>query len=97
MSDITAKEIESELKAAIRKFGKYSYEDKGAFEILDVDAMAERIAQLEPDAAADLMDVLYKKPINHRLISDLVVVLQGCPDDWFEAFIEGSGAVREVY
>ena len=44
---ITAKEINDKLKAAIKEFGEYSYFDKGASEIMDVESIAQKLYEIE--------------------------------------------------
>ena len=52
---ITSKEILKRLKSALKQFGTYSFDDKGASEIMDLDSI---VAELRHMPAKDAGEVL---------------------------------------
>lgn len=70
---ITARDVIAELRNAWKEFGKYTYEDKGADEVIDVRTMARRI-KTEHDAAGimNLLKEVAKVKDSHELISSII-------------------------
>ena len=76
----------SELGLALERFGTYTFDDKGAHEVMDVDVLAEKFRKLTPEDAATVLLALSKSK-NHDgrgvgLASDLICNMQ----DWDELF-----------
>ena len=76
----------TELGLALKLFGTYSFDDKGAHEVMDVDVLEEKFRKLSPDDAATVLLALSKsKKHGGRgavLASDLISNM----DDWDELF-----------
>ena len=60
-------------------FGEYSYHDKGAREIMDLDAIA---SELKTMSAEDILKTLQEVKDNHRDSSLCLSGIMGCLDDW---------------
>jgi hypothetical protein len=54
MRHILSKEIIKEIKTGLKQFGEYSYYDKGAFEVMEVDAFVEKMKLLSKEELADI-------------------------------------------
>ena len=78
---ITSKEIMEEIDQALKQFGEYTYGDKGAWEVMDVEKIAERLKDM---SAEEILSTLGEVEKNHRwpqpFLSDLIVSLQ----DWMD-------------
>ena len=72
----------AQLKAAIKQFGRYSYSDKGASEIMDLYPLIVELRAMTPEAAAKSLHALSKKENTHILVSELITNMQ----DWDELF-----------
>ncbi len=90
---ITSKEIIKQLKTALKKFGEYSFLDKGPSEVMFVDPI---VAELKKMSAADAGRVLKEVAGAHEhgqfLANHLVSCLDGQPEDWFNEVLRISGA-----
>ena len=79
-------EFKAELEAALWMFGTYTFDSKGASEVLDIDLMTYRLRELSPrDAAAVLHEMWHSEALAGRLSQlshDLACDLQ----DWDELF-----------
>ena len=60
---ISSKEIIDKLDEAFKMFGEYTYFDKGAEEIMDVD---EIVKELKEMSNADILKVLKEVEANHK-------------------------------
>ena len=91
---ITAQEIDSELTAAIKRFGTYSYYDKGAREIMDLDVIVSRLKDTDDvEYVLSVLRQLDKKKRNDCLMTDLVCSL----DDWSELFESDDSVIAKYY
>lgn len=74
---------------AIRMYGRYQFEDKGAAHVMDVGEIAARLA---PMSAADARRILAEvaandEPLCAMLASEVILELQDQPDAWFNALL----------
>lgn len=58
---ITAGEIEKLMRSAIKEFGRYTWDDKGPREVMDLDSICSRLRALGPAGAADVLKSLRAK------------------------------------
>lgn len=70
------------LQIAKKMFGEYSYHDKGAIEVMDVDFYVREFRKLPPAIAAQEFIKLSEMEDTGRLVSDILCDLQ----DWDELF-----------
>jgi hypothetical protein len=59
---ITSKEIIDEINYALKQFGEYTYNDKGAREVMDLEPITE---ELKTMSAEDVLKVLTEVETNH--------------------------------
>ena len=89
---ITSKEIVKQLKTALKKFGEYSFLDKGPSEVMFVDPI---VAELRKMSAEDAGKVLKEVAGLHKhgqfLANNLVSDLESMPEDWFNEVLRISG------
>ena len=75
-----------ELTEAKRRFGEYQYHDKGAYEIMDVGELIERLKLLPIEQAIDELKKLGSMDDTTLLVSGILI---GVDDDpHFEPFFE---------
>jgi hypothetical protein len=76
----------SQLGEALKHFGTYSFDDKGASEVMDLDDLLEPLQKLPAKEAGTVLLELAKSPKyegrGERLASELLLELQ----DWDELF-----------
>jgi hypothetical protein len=73
---ITAKDIQTKLNTAIKQFGEYTYYDKGASEIIDVEFIANQLYVIEDTIKiVSILKKLDEKDTNGPLISELIGML----------------------
>ncbi len=90
---ITAAEIRKQVKAGIKRFGRYTFEDKGLHEVLDTKPITAALAECTAEeAAAVLKEVRETDPDGEKIVDDLVVNLDHMPEEWFEHVVTVSGA-----
>jgi hypothetical protein len=77
---LTVKSIIEDIEKAIRQFGLYSYEDKGAFEVMDVDSYVDRFKEIGADATIELLQNLYDSEYEHK--DGFISAIVGLLDDW---------------
>lgn len=74
---ITAKECIKLINQALKQFGEYSYGDKGASEVMDIDDIASRLQTM---TAKEIIAVLTEVEQKHKnpdpFISDVLYALQ---------------------
>jgi hypothetical protein len=59
MSKITVEELRAAISAAVHEFGAYSYDDKGPFEVMDVENLVARVqVELTKEEACALLKEL---------------------------------------
>ena len=78
---ITVQEIKRQLDSAIKTFGEYTYQDRGAEEIMDLDPIEKELRDSNDVAAViEIFEELDRDEQNFWLLSDLI----GRLDDWDE-------------
>lgn len=94
---MTSEEILNKMRLAIKKFGEYTFEDKGASEVMDI---RELVAALSALSAVDARKVLEEVHDADRygaiLAGELVCGLDGQPTDWWDTLME-SQTLQELY
>lgn len=91
---MTSKIILAKLNEALKKFGTYSFDDKGADEIMDIASINGKLRKLSPEKAG----LILKEVINSSnkrgkaLAECLVSDLDDMPEKWFNTLLEVSGA-----
>ena len=68
----TGEFILNKLKFALEEHGRYTYEDKGPYEVIDVEEINEKLNTLSAQEVGKALSYVYD---NHKLASDLVEVL----------------------
>jgi len=80
----------SELDLALKRFGTYSFDDKGPVEVMGLQELDLKFRELTPDEAADILVALSKCPLfegrPESLVSSLIIDMQ----DWDELFETGK-------
>ncbi len=90
---ITANEITTKLDEALKRFGTYQFEDKGADEIMDMQEIAEKLKTMTSTQAGQVMkQVASSHDRGQQLINDLVMSLDSMDEEWFEDMLNVSGA-----
>lgn len=90
---ITANEIVAKLDEALKKFGTYSFEDKGAQEVMDLKEITSKLEKMTSSKAGEVMkSVAEKHDYGQSLINQLASALDNMPEEWFEDMITISGA-----
>lgn len=76
------------IKEALRRFGEYSYFDKGPDEVMDIGPHAAAFKQFTPEEAAELLNRLgYGSKAERMFVTRLYMATEGdnnIPDSWFE-------------
>ena len=75
---VTAKECIKLIDAALKEFGRYTYFDKGAYEVMDIDAISNRLKTMTKD---EILAVLTEVAINDRAGPFLSAIIQSL-DGW---------------
>ncbi len=68
----------NDLVQAKRQFGEYSYHDKGASEVMDLDPLLEILRKMSPKEAGNALTELEQMDDTSVLVGDLIVSM----DDW---------------
>ena len=80
---ITAQECCKLISEALKTFGTYSYEDKGANEVMDIPEIVGRIKELPDEEIVALLKEVEKKHKNpHQFLCAVVMSFQ----DWGDRF-----------
>ncbi len=66
--------IKKEVDNAIKKFGTYTYFDKGPYEVMDVGKIISLVINLDPKQISEVLNGLYaSKDENHSYLSSFIV------------------------
>jgi len=88
---MTADSIVKDVREAIDMFGRYTFEDKGAGEVMDVAAIVRYVRGLDAEAARDLLVAVATQPVERdlcvRLVEAVMSDLQDVPDEFWEVLI----------
>jgi len=75
-----------ELKKALKDFGTYTFDDKGAHEVMDLGPLLDGLRELPSDGAAKVLKAMYDSPDLKGRLSALSAQLVGGLEDWDELF-----------
>ena len=90
-----AKEILQELRDALEQFGTYSFDDKGAYEVMDLNSISSSLRKLPSDMVGKILKEVGEGGEDGRaesLRDQIYGEFQEMPDDWFEEVGRISGA-----
>lgn len=80
---VLAEECMHELAVALKKFGTYSFFDKGPSEVINIDALSSRFRAVGADHATEAFkDILKDKEYGKRFVSSILVCLQDWDELW---------------
>ena len=90
---ITAKEILKRLKSALKQFGEYSFDDKGAHEVMDLDSICAELRSMPAKDAGRVMKQVEAgdKERGQALVDQLASNMEESPEEWFEEVLRVSG------
>jgi len=91
----TAEKILEELDEALVKFGTYSFDDKGAYEVMDFYSITSRLRKLPSDMVGKILKEVGEGREDGRgesLRDQIYREFQEMPDDWFDEVGRISGA-----
>ena len=91
----TAKEILQELRDALEQFGTYTFDDKGAQEVMDFYSITSSLRKLPADMVGKILKEVGEGGEDGRaesLRDQIYGEFQEMPDDWFEEVGRISGA-----
>ena len=83
MNDKIIEIMRKDLKTGLNKFGKYSFWDKGANEVCDIDQSIDRLRKLSLEEAVATLEAFSKESTESQAYVQCVV---GSLDDWEELF-----------
>lgn len=93
---MTANDILIKMNEALNRFGTYSFDDKGAHEVMDISSIVSHVKSLNKEDAAKLLkEVVDAKGFSDRNKSVADAIMGDCDDmldEWFEYVLENSGA-----
>jgi hypothetical protein len=90
-----AKECTDAIEAALKEFGSYSYNDKGADSVIDMKPFVKRFKAMDPHEAALVLEEVLRHDDGYSFASDIVQYVDGT-GKWFEKLME-SDALRDLY
>jgi len=93
MAKITSADCIKLIKEALREFGKYSYEDKGAHEVMDLPLSELRKLSVE-ELRTVLEEVLAYKDGN-SFVQSVLSQLQG--DSFFDELLDSSEKLEDIF
>jgi hypothetical protein len=90
---ITSKDILKQLKSALKQFGTYSFDDKGAHEVMDLDAICAELRSMPAKDAGKVMKQVEAgdKERGQALVDQLASNMDESPEKWFEEVLRVSG------
>jgi hypothetical protein len=94
MNELT-KECLTELGIALKRFGTYSFDDKGPSEVMDIDSLLEKFRAMPVEKAAEVLVELAASREHDGRGMWLASTLVGEMEDWDELF-EQPG-IEEIY
>ncbi len=83
MNELT-KECLTELGVALKQFGTYSFDDKGPYEVMDVESLARKLRVMPVAEATTVLLELAASPEHKGRGNSLASTLVGELDDWEE-------------
>lgn len=92
--DPIAKDIMLKTDEALDRFGKYSFEDKGPWEVMDITSLTN---QLKDKTAKDVGSILSKVLDNYNnqnyaksVVGCIIGQLDSMPEDWFDELLDSD-------
>lgn len=84
-----------ELVLAKKQFGEYTYHDKGADEIMDVDSLVREVKRMGARQAGESLSALATKEDTYGLMSAIILSL----DEWdgFDELLEQFPELAKYY
>ena len=96
MTNMTAENILEKLTEALTRFGTYSFDDKGPYEVMNITPITEFVKTLsKEDAATIIKEVIAAEGYSNRnkVLADAIAgECDDMPEDWFDYVLENSGA-----
>ena len=84
------KDAQAALKTALKEFGTYSFDDKGPYEVMEIEPLEKRLREFSPqDAATGLCQLAAKGDREERVAEYLANCLEDLPDADWEVFESG--------
>ena len=96
MTNMTAENILEKLTEALTRFGTYSFDDKGPYEVMNITPITNYVKTLsKEDAATIIKEVIDAEGYSNRnkaLADAIAGECDDMPEDWFDYVLENSGA-----
>lgn len=93
---MTAENILEKLAEALTRFGTYSFDDKGPYEVMNIAPIARFVKTLsKEDATKIIKEVIEAEGFSDRnkeLANTIAGECDDMPEDWFDYVLENSGA-----
>lgn len=93
---MTVENILEKLAEALTRFGTYSFDDKGPYEVMNIAPIARFVKTLsKEDAAKIIKEVIEAEGFSDRnkeLANTIAGECDDMPEDWFDYVLENSGA-----
>lgn len=99
---MTSKDIIKAIKEALKKFGTYSYFDKGCYEVMDVDGIVTQLNKLPVEECKKiLVEVWNSKAVGvedaeRKFVGEAVVGMQDVDEERWDKLME-SDELQEAY
>lgn len=85
-----------DINKALRQFGEYTYYDKGADEVFDVDALVAELRPLSGDEIGQILADVLTYEHGRPLVSSVLSALDGVEDEKWDAIMAYEG-MEELY
>lgn len=93
---ITSGQILEEMATAIKRFGTYTFDDKGPREVMNVQSIAKKIKAMPKERAArflkEMIDAEGYEGRNVELANVLAGNCEDMDEEWFGYVLDNSGA-----
>jgi len=94
---MTSKEIIKKMNQAIKQFGEYSFQDKGASEVMDLESIANALKLETTENTKSILEDIYHHSENGKqLAGELVNSIDDADDDWWDSIMQ-SEIVASLY
>jgi len=82
------KECLAELGLALKRFGTYQYDDKGAHEVMNLEPLISKLQELSAIEAAEVLQEIAASPKYDNRGSSLTETLLAYMEDWEELWAQ---------
>lgn len=89
---MTTKKLLKDLDAALKRFGTYSYYDKGVDEVFDASPAVSYVKSLTAKKAVEFLLALKKHEHGEHLVNHIVCCCDDADEKWFEDVVDGCRA-----